>query len=164
MNQLGLFDTVEKRDYQIERRTAVRLGRRAAQVSLKKRRREAWRKLREVLEQLEGKDVLVSSCNGARSHFWTDNLLLRRLKVEFGWGIDKHNPPAVLVLWGGAQAKGMEQHIRLFLDQLWDVRTNDYGNYSQYLIDFWNGWGEYPFDQYRPQGYISLVLSLGRTQ
>ncbi|GAI47964.1 unnamed protein product, partial [marine sediment metagenome] len=145
-----------------EKKTTVRLGTRSAQVSLKKRRREAWQKLKEVLTQLEGKDILVSYCGGARSHFWTDDLLLRRLQVERGWFPQKEGVPRVVVLWSGVRVKGMQQQIRVFLDQLSNMRTNDYGNYVHYLIDFWNGWGEYPLDQYRPQGSVSLVLSLGR--
>lgn len=162
MDQLGLFEKEEEQNYQIEEKTTVRLGTRSAQVSLKKRRREAWQKLKEILTQLEGKDILVSYCGGAHSHFWTDDLLLRRLKVEGGWFPQREGVPGVVVLWSGARAKGMQQQIRVFLDQLSNVRTNDYGNYTDYLIDFWNGWGEYPLDQYRPQGSVSLVLSLGR--
>ncbi|GAI35569.1 unnamed protein product [marine sediment metagenome] len=131
-------------------------------MSLKKRRREAWQKLKEILTQLEGKDVLVSSCGGARSHFWTAALLLRRLQVEHQWFLQKEGVPGVVVLWSGARAKGMQQQIRIFLDQLSNVRTNDYGSNVDYLIDFWNGWGEYPLDQFRPKGSVSLVLSLGQ--
>lgn len=164
MDQLSLFEKEEEQNYQIEEQTTVRLGRHSAQVSLKKRRRKAWEKLKEVLEQLEGKDILVSSCWGSHNHFWADDLLLRRLKVEQGlnWGQRKDDPPSVLVLWSGARAKGMNQCVRVFLDQLSNVRTNDYGSYVHYLIDFWNGWGESPLDQYRPRGSVSLVLSLGR--
>jgi hypothetical protein len=165
MDQLSLFEKETEQNYQVEEKTTVRLGRHRAQVPLKKRRREAYAKLKEILEELEGKDVLVSSCWGAHSHFWADNLVLRRLKVEWGlnWGTDRDNPPTLLVLWG-TMAKGLQQNIRVFLDQLWNVRTNDYGSYTHYLIDFWNGWGEYPLDQYRPRGSVSLVLSLGRNK
>ncbi len=164
MQQLGLFEKEEGQNYQIEEKTTVRLGRHSAQVSLKKRRREAWQKLKEVLAQLEGKDILISSCWGAHNHFWADDLLLRRLQVERGWRWDSQSgdPPSVIVLWSGVRVKGMQQHVRVFLDQLSNVRTNDYGSYIHYLIDFWNGWGEYPLDQYRPKSSVSLVLSLGR--
>jgi len=162
VDQLGLFEKEEEQNYRIEEKTTVRLGTHSAQVSLKKKQREAWQKLKEILTQLEGKDVLVSYCGGAHSHFWTDDLLLRRLKVECGWFSQKEGVPGVVVLWSGARAKGMQQQIRVFLDQFSNVRTNDYGNYIDYLIDFWNGWGEYPIDQYRPKGSVSLVLSLGR--
>jgi len=169
MNQLGLFEEVEEQDYRVEKKTTVRLGTHSAQVSLQKKRRQAWAKLEVVLAELEGKDVLVSSYWGSNNHFWADNLLLRRLQVErFGdwnhWGHGKDGPPSVLVLWGGARARGMEQCVRIFLEQLFDVRTNAYGDYVDYLIDFWNGWGEYPIDPYRPKGYVSLELSLGRTK
>lgn len=162
MNQLGLFEKEEEQSYRIEEKTTVRLGSHSAQVSLKKRRREAWQKLKEILTQLEGKDVLVSSCGGACSHFWIEDLLLHRLKVEHQWFLQKEGVPGVLVLWSGARAKGMQQQIRIFLDQLSNVRTNDCGSYVHYLIDFWNGWGEYPLNQFKPKGSVSLVLSLGR--
>jgi len=163
MQQLGLFEKETEQDYQIDGKTTVRLGSRSAQVSLKKKRREAWQKLKKLLTQLEGKDILISSYWGAQNHFWADNLLLRRLHVEFSlnWGQPKDDPPSVLVLWG-TRTKGVQQHIRVFLDQLWDVRTNDYGSYVEYLVDFWNGWGEYPIDKYRPKGFVSLHITLGR--
>lgn len=164
MPQLGLFEKETEQDYRIEEKTTVKLGRHSAQVSLKKKRREAWQKLKELLTQLEGKDILISSYWGSQNHFWADNLLLRCLQVEsqLNWGQPKDDPPSVLVLWGGVRPRGMTQHIRVFLDQLWDVRTNDYGSYVEYLVDFWNGWGDYPIDRYRPRGYVSLTLSLGR--
>jgi hypothetical protein len=166
MNQLGLFEEVSKQDYQVEKKTTVRLGSHSTEVSLQKKRRQAWGKLEEVLKQLEGKDVLISSYWGAGSHFWADNLLLRRLEVELlgNWNHGKDDPPGVLVLWSGARARGMQQSVRIFLDRLSNVRTNDYGDYVDYLIDFWNGWGEYPIDPYRPKGFVSLELSLGRTK
>ena len=166
MDQLGLFEEVKEQDYQVEKKTTVRLGTRSAEVSLQKKRRQAWEKLEAVLAQLEGKDVLVSYYGGAGSHFWTDNLLLRRLQVERlgNWNDGKNDPPGVLVLWGGAKARGMQQSVRIFLDWLSNVRTNSYGHYVDYLIDFWNGWGEYPIDPYRPRGSVTLELSLGRTE
>jgi hypothetical protein len=166
MNQLGLFEEVKEQDYRVEKKTTVRLGSRSAEVSLQKKRRQASEKLDAVLAQLEGKDVLVSYYGGAGSHFWTDNLLLRRLRVErLGtWNRGKDEPPGVIVLWGGAKARGMQQSVRIFLDRLFNVRTNDYGDYVDYLIDFWNGWGEYPIDPYRPKGSVSLELSLGRAK
>jgi len=166
MNQLGLFEEVKEQDYQVEKKTTVRLGTHSAEVSLQKKRRQAWEKLKAVLAQLEGKDVLVSSYCGSGSHFWADNLLLRRLRVERlgNWNDGKNDPPGVLVLWSGARARGMQQSVRIFLDRLFNVRTNDYGDYVDHLIDFWNGWGEYPIDQYRPRGSVSLELSLGRAK
>ena len=166
MDQLALFEEVEEQDYRVEKKTTVRLGSHSAEVSIQKKRRQAWGKLKVILDQLEGKDVLVSSYCGSGSHFWLDNLLLRRLQVERlgNWNHGKDDPPGVLVLWSGGRARGMQQCVRVFLDQLSNVRTNDYGSYVDYLIDFWNGWGEYPIDQYRPIGSVSLELSLGRTK
>ena len=161
MTQLGLFEETREESYQVEPTTTVKLGRRSALVPLKKRRREAMQQLREVLDQLEGKDVLVGSYFGAHNHFWIDSLLLRRLKVQ--WGLSHvGEPPSVLILWGTRNGR-KQQHIRIFLDQLHDVRTQNYSDGKPYhLIDFWNGFGEYPIDQYRPKGYVSLQLRAAR--
>ena len=160
MPQLGLFDK-EVVNYEVEQKTTVRLGKQSAQVALRAKRRQATEKLKEVLAELEGKDILVSTCDGARSHFWTDRLLLRRLKVEWGW-LNKELP-SVLVLWGSRIGKGEQQSIRLFLEQLHAVREQYYQNgKAYYLIDFWNGWGEYPIDKYKPIGYVSLQIELAR--
>ena len=79
MNQLGLFETEQLRQCQVEPKTAVRLGTRSAQVALTKKRREATEKLRDVLARLEGKDILVSQyCD----YWWYSGLRLSRLKVD----------------------------------------------------------------------------------
>ena len=80
--QLSLLEETEVS--QPEPKTEVRLGHRSARVSLAKKRREALEKLTSILNQLEGKDVYVSWCGGARSHFWLTNLKLSRLQVEKG--------------------------------------------------------------------------------
>ena len=160
MQQLSLLDSEEKQSYQIEEKTTVKLGKRRAEVSLRKRRREATKKLKEILAQLEGKDILVSFCGGAQVHFWVDDLLLRRLKVK--WVLLSQEWPNVLIL-RGTRSKGRQQHIRIFLEHLINVREQYYGDgRPYYLIDFWNGWGEYPIDQYRPKGYVSLDIRAAR--
>ena len=158
MTQLGLFEGT-KQNYEVEQKTTVRLANRSAQVPLRRRRREATEKLKDVLAELEGKDILVSTCDGARSHFWTDGLLLRRLKVQWGSGWLKEELPTTLVLWGVKTRTRWQQNVRIFLQQLYAVREQYYSNDKPYyLIDFWNGWGEYPIDKYRPQGFVSLHI------
>jgi hypothetical protein len=63
--QLGLFDGV-KLDVP-EPNTTVRLGRKTIQIPLCKKRREAIRRLMEILEELEGKisiSVLMMPAEG----------------------------------------------------------------------------------------------------
>ena len=53
--QLDLFEGVKLAEP--EPVTMVRLGRKTAQIPLRKQRREAIKRLMEVLEGLEGKDI-----------------------------------------------------------------------------------------------------------
>jgi hypothetical protein len=61
--QLGLFEGV-KLDVP-EPNTTVRLGRKTFQIPLRKKRREAIKRLMEILEELEEKDIHIGS-------FWPD--------------------------------------------------------------------------------------------
>ena len=149
MQQLGLFSEEEVRP--AEPMTRVSLGRKSAQTPLRTRRREATARLKEVLASLEGKDILVSYCGGSHSHWWFDRLKLSRLKVD--WGLFGGDTPGVVVLWG-AKTGGKQQNIRIFLNQLVNVREQD----RYWLIDFWNGFGDYPIDEYKPIGYESIVI------
>lgn len=153
MQQLGLFTEEEMKP--AEPMTRVSLGRKSAQVPLRARRREATARLKEVLAPLEGKDILISYCGGSRSHWWFDDLKLSRLKVE--WGLFGGDTPGVVVLWGTKRSR-RQQDIRIFLNQLVNVREQD----GYWLIDFWNGFGEYPIDPYKPKGYDSLHIELAK--
>ena len=149
--QLGLFEEAEVEVKQPEPRTPVRVGTRVAQVPLRKKRREALEKLMHVLDLLEGKDVYISTYGGAHNHFWLHNLKLGRLKVERFRGGD--NMPSVIVLWGNRGAS-----VRIFTDQVVNLREQEYESYTLWLVDFWNGFGEHPIDPYRPRGYVSLDI------
>jgi hypothetical protein len=61
--------------------------------------------------------------------------------------------PSVVVLRGRK-----EGCVRIFTDQVVNLRQQEYQGYTLWLLDFWNGWGEYPLDQYRPQGYDALHI------
>jgi hypothetical protein len=164
MTQLGLFEEKKDQDYTIEQKTTVRLGRYSTMVSLKKKRREAWQKLQEIFAPLEGRDILVSACDGSRGHFWFDDLLLRRLKVIAGvdWHYPKDDVPGVLLLRGTRTGRSY-QEIRVFLNQLVNVRAqHDSKTKPYYLIDFWNGFGEYPIDRYKQIGCASLHIRPAR--
>ncbi|MEA3442502.1 MAG: hypothetical protein U9R04_03310 [Chloroflexota bacterium] len=152
MEQLGLLDTGERQDYQIEKKTMVRLGRHSAQVSLKKKRREAAERLKEILAQLQGKDILVSQyCD----FWWYNALRLSRLKVSW---LGFRQLPDVIVLWG---TRG--QNIRIFLDHLYNIRTQYYGNNkAYYLLDFWNGYQESLGGKYERRGYDCLQIEAAK--
>ena len=94
---------------------------------------------------------LQTSKGGSRSHWWFNDLKLNGLKVD--WGIFHHDLPSVVVLWG-ARKGWRQQSVRIFLDQLVNVRRQD----GYWLIDFWNGFSEYPIDRYKPKGYDSLHI------
>ena len=116
--------------------TEVRLGRRSAQIPLHKKRREACNRLMEILAELEGKDVHISSYDAGGRHFWLDNLKLPRLQLEWyppGRGT-KGYIPSVVVLWGSRSAQ-----VRIFTDYLVAVREQEYQGYWLYLLDFRNG-------------------------
>ena len=154
ITQLGLFgDTkIEKP----EPMTEVRLGHRAAQYPLRKKRREAIAKLLEILEQLEGKDIHVGSYEAGGRHFWLDNLKLPRLRVDFHpYPITKPGDytPGVIVLWGNRSAQ-----VRIFTDYLVAVREQEYQGYWLYLLDFRNGFWENPIDNWRSH-YACLQIT-----
>jgi len=147
--QLDLFG--EAKVEEVEQPTKVRVGKRSAQMNLRKKRREALEQLVLLLKELEGKTVYIGTYGGSHSHFWLNNLKLERLAVEGLLGSQKH--PSVIVLWGRKGAS-----VRIFTDQVLSLRQQDYQGYTKWLLDFWNGLGEYPIDPYRPKGYVSLDI------
>jgi hypothetical protein len=146
VSQLGLFQTEELKQCQVEPKTVIRLGNRSAQVPLARRNREALAKLKGILPQLEGKDILVSQhCD----FWWYRGLRLSQLDVQ--WGSYFYNPdldrcPAVIVLSGRGNAE-----IRiLHPERLYQVREQCYGKgKTEYLLDFWNGFWENPVSSYQ---------------
>lgn len=150
--QMNLFEEIEVDLTKPEPRTAVRVGNSIAEIPLRKRRREALKKLMPILDQLEGGDIYISSYNGAGSHFWLNYLKLSRLQVDPMLGGD--GLPSVLVLWGRKEAS-----VRIFTDRIVNVREQEYQGLTQWLIDFWNGFGEHPIDKYKPKGYVSLNIT-----
>ncbi len=142
--QIGLFDEVKLEEP--EPTTSVRIGSRVAQIPLRKKRREAIKRLMEILIELEGRDIYIGSYGVGGSHFWLDNLKLPRLKLEyhpFRLRDDTSYIPRVIVLWGSRSA-----HVRIFTDYLVAVREQEYFGYWHYLLDFRNGTWEYPIDNF----------------
>ena len=144
MEQLSLLDSEEKQDYQIEKTTTVRLGTKSAEIPLRKRNKAAIKMLKEILPQLEGKDILVSQyCD----YWWYQDLRLKRLQVQ--WFDD-----SAFVLWG---AKGAQVRV-LGLRFLYHVREQYTNGKPYYLLDFWNGFRSEPVDKYYRGGYQCLQI------
>jgi len=143
--QMGLFDGVKLAEP--EPMTTVRLGRKAAQVPLRKQRRVTIKRLMEILEELEGKDIHIGSYDAGGRHFWLDNLKLPRLQLEWHpmkLKSDENYIPGVIVLWGSRSAC-----VRIFTDYLVAVREQEYQGYFHYLLDFRNGFWQSPIDNFR---------------
>lgn len=152
--QLGLFDEV-KLD-KPEKPTTVRLGHKAAQIPLHKLRRIAIKRLMEILEELEGKDIYIGSYDAGGRHYWLNNLKLQRLQLEWHPNRlknDQNYIPGVIVLWGTRSAS-----IRIFTEYLTAVREQEYEGYWHYLLDFHNGFWQSPIDNYRSH-YACLQIT-----
>ena len=142
--QLSLFEGVKVEEP--EPMTEVKLGRRSAQIPLRKKRREALTTLMEILTELEGEDIYIGSYDAGGRHYSVDNLLLRRLQLEyhpFKFKDDFNYIPSVIVLWGSRSGQ-----VRLFTNYLVAVREQEYQGYYHYLLDFRNGLWEHPIDTY----------------
>jgi hypothetical protein len=145
IGQMGLFDGVKLAEP--EPMAIVKLGRKAAQVPLRKQRRIASKRLMEILEELEGKDIHIGSYDAGGRHFWLDNLKLSRLQLEWHpmrLKSYENYIPSVIVLWGSRSAC-----VRLFTDYLVAVREREYQGYYHYLLDFRNGFWQSPIDNFR---------------
>jgi hypothetical protein len=143
--QLDLFVGVKLEE--LEPMTTVRVGNRAAQIPLRRKRMEAINRLMEILAELEGKDIHIGSYDAGGRHFWLDNLKLTRLKLDyhpFKYKDDTSYIPSVIVFWGSRSAQ-----VRIFTDYLVAVREQEYQSYWLYLLDFRNGFWENPIDNFR---------------
>ena len=151
--QLNLFEGVKLEEP--EPTTEVHLGRRSAQIPLRKRRREALNRLMGILAELEGKDIHIGCYEAGGGHFRIDNLKLPRLQLEFHpfrLRDDLNYIPSVVVLWGSRGAS-----VRIFTDYLVAVREQEYQGYWLYLLDFRNGFWEHPIDNFRSH-YACLTI------
>ena len=159
-DQLGLFEKVNERrileDAEPEPLSDVLLGGKTVQYPLRAIRREAIKKLLEALKPLEGKDVFVEFCGGSRSHFWVDNLRLSKMRVDIpSYPLSPKTIPMTIWLRGNRNAS-----VMISTECLRDVRIQEYFGYTLYLIDFWNGFGEYPIEPYKPDGSTSIGIRL----
>lgn len=133
--------------------TKVRLGSQVRRVNLQKKRREALKEFMQLLDSLEGKDIYIGAYGGHGSHYWLNTLKLGRMKVEHPMFGDKE-VPSVIVLRGNRASD-----VRIFTDRVFGLRCQEYFGYTLWLLDFWNGFGEYPIDRYRPIGCDSLHIT-----
>ena len=154
--QLDLFNEAKVSVGEPEPMTEVKVGRRSARIPLRRKRREALTRLTEILKELEGKDIYIGSYEAGGQHFRIDNLLLRRLQLEyfpFRYKDDFNYIPSVVVLWGSRSAQ-----VRIFTDYLVAVREQEYQGYWHYLLDFRNGLWEHPIDNFRSH-YACLTIT-----
>ncbi len=154
--QLDLFGQAKVEVEKPEPVTIVRLGKREAQVPLRKQRRAALSRLMEILTDLEGKDVYIGSYDAGGRHFWLNNLKLPRLQLEFyprRFKDDSGYIPGVIVLWGSRSAQ-----VRIFTDYLVAVREQEYQGYWHYLLDFRNGFYESRVEEWRSH-YACLTIT-----
>jgi len=149
--QLSIFEEAGVEVTKPEPSTAVRLGTRERHVNLARKRQETLKEFMGVLAELEGKDVYIGAYGGHGSHYWVDDLKVGRMTVESVFG-DKE-VPGVIVLRG---TRGSSVHI--FTDRVYALRRQEYFGYTLWLLDFWNGFGEYPIDPYHPPGCQSLHI------
>lgn len=153
--QLDLFEESKAEIEKPEPRTTVRLGKRDARIPIRKQRREALAQLKDILVDLEGKDIYIGTYDAGGRHYWLDNLKLQRLQVEnlcFG-GVAGEFVPGVIVLRGKRDAC-----IRIFTDYLVAVRVQEYQGYWHYLLDFRNGFWQSPIDASRSH-YACLTIT-----
>ena len=154
-SQLDLFSEAKVAVAEPEPMTEVRVGSKVAQIPLRRKRREACDRLMEILKELEGKDIYIGSYDAGGRHFWLDNLLLRRLQLDFypPGRLAKDYIPNVVVLWGSRSGQ-----VRIFTNYLVAVREQEYQGYWLWLLDFRNGTWEYPIDNYRSH-YACLQIT-----
>lgn len=153
--QLDLFEETKVEVKEPEPTTPWQVGSRVIQIPLRKKRREACNRLMEILKELEGKDIYIGSYDGGGRHYWIDNLLLRRLQLDFypPGKLAKDYIPSVVVLWGSRSAQ-----VRIFTNYLVAVREQEYQGYWHWLLDFRNGLWEHPIDNYRSH-YACLAIT-----
>ena len=154
--QLDLFNEAKVAVGEPEPMTEVRLGRHSVRIPLRKKRREALNRLMEILAELEGKDIYIGSYEAGGRHFWVDNLLLRRLQLEyfpFSYKDAIDYIPSVVVLWGSRGG-----HVRMFTDYLVSVREQEYQGYWHWLLDFRNGFYDSRLDEFKSH-YACLTIT-----
>jgi len=154
LGQMGLFDGIKLTEP--EPTTMVRLGRKAAQIPIRKKRREAIARLMEILEELEGKDIYIGSYDAGGRHYWLNNLKLPRLQLEWHpirLKSDQTYIPGIIVLWGSRSAS-----VRIFTDYLVAIREQEYQGYRHFLLDFRNGFWQSPIDKFRSH-YACLTIT-----
>ncbi|MBA7670169.1 hypothetical protein ES703_78313 [subsurface metagenome] len=154
--QLDLFGEAKVAVAEPEPMTEVRLGRHSVRIPLRKKRREALTRLMDILKELEGKDIYIGSYDAGGRHYWVNNLLLRRLQLEYYPFRNKDAMdyiPSVVALWGNRGGQ-----VRIFTDYLVAVREQEYQGYWHWLLDFRNGFYDSKLDEFRSH-YACLTIN-----
>ena len=154
--QLDLFGEAKVAVAEPEPMTEVRLGRHSVRIPLRKKRREALTRLMESLKELEGKDIYFGSYDTGGRHYLINNLLLRRLQLEYFPFRHKDAIdyiPSVVVLWGNRGGS-----VRIFTDYLVAVREQEYEGYWHWLLDFRNGFYDSKLDEFKSH-YACLQIT-----
>ena len=154
--QLDLFGEADVKVAEPEPMTELRVRNRTIQIPLRKKRREALARLMEILKELEGKDIYIGSYDAGGHHYWVNNLLLRRLQLEyfpFRYKDTIGYIPSVVVLWGSRSGQ-----IRIFTNYLVAVREQEYQGYTHWLLDFRNGFYDYRLDEFKSH-YACLTIT-----
>ena len=154
--QLDLFGEAKVAVAEPEPMTEVRLGRHSVRIPLRKKRREALTRLMEILKELEGKDIYIGSYDAGGQHYWVNNLLLRRLQLEyfpFRYKDAVDYIPSVVVLWGSRSGQ-----VRIFTDYLVAIREQEYEGYWHWLLDFRNGFYDNKLDEFKSH-YACLQIT-----
>jgi hypothetical protein len=154
--QLDLFGEAKVAVEEPEPMTEIRKGKYSVRIPLRKKRREACKRLMEILRELEGKDIWIGSYEAGGRHFWLDNLKLPRLQLDYypTFSIKAENYiPGVIVLWGSRSAQ-----VRIFTDYLVSVREQEYQGYWHYLLDFRNGFYDSKLDEFKSH-YACLTIT-----
>ena len=147
MRQLDLLDKEGKQD--LDKGNTIKLGNHSARIYTHKKNAEARQRLKDVLTQLEGKDILISQyCD----YWWYNDLRLKRLHVTWY----PENSGLVLCGTGGAQIR------ILWLKALSNFREQYIGDKPYYLLDFWNGFRGEPLESYHQGGYQCLTIKPSR--
>lgn len=151
--QLDLFQGLKLDD--VEPTTELVVKNKAIRIPLRRKRRQALSRLIEILKELEGKDIWISTYDAGGRHFWIHNLKLERLSLEFFpmKSGDGNLLPSVIVLKGRRNAE-----VRIFTDYLVGVREQRCQDCLQYLLDFRNGLWQHRIDQWHSH-YACLHLT-----
>lgn len=149
-SQPGLFEEAEAAEP--EPMSEVQLGRHSVMVPLRQKRKEALAKFNELLKELEGQNIWITSDGGNGTHYSLFSLKLERMSANTRPLFNEKLPSTIWLR--GRKGAG----VRIDTHRVVALREQRYQGYTLWLLDFWNGFGGWPLDQYRPTGCSSLAI------